>query len=67
MDYTGQFIRGARILAKTVDGMVERIVWEDCGEAVLVCSERQYDALKRGWSAPMPIGFAKTDIKLVGA
>ena len=65
MDYTGQFIRGARILASTIDGQVERIVWEDHGDSVSICSEQQYEALVKGWSAPMPIGFPKSCLKLI--
>ena len=53
MDSIGQLSRGDWILAKSMDGPVKRIVWEDCGDSVLVCSERQYEALSKGWSAPM--------------
>lgn len=62
MDISEKLIRGKKVLVKALDGPAEATVWEDCGDAVLVCSERQYDALKRGWDAPMPIGFPKRDV-----
>lgn len=65
MDSTRQFVRGERILAKTLDGEVQRVVWEDHGDSVRICSERQYEALSKGLNAPMPIGFPKSDIKLI--
>src|SRR5712692_1900196 len=50
--------KGEKVVARTFGGgQVERRVWEDGGEVVYLCSERQYEALNRGWSAPTPIGF----------
>jgi hypothetical protein len=65
MDERGRFTRGARVSANTTDGAVERLVWEEVGDAVLVCSEPQFEALQRGLDAPMPIGFPKWQLVLV--
>jgi hypothetical protein len=59
--------RGTRVLATTIDGVVERLVWDDCGDAVELVSPRQFEALSKGWKAPMPIGFLKANLKLVDA
>lgn len=53
---------GDSVLVRTVSGEVERRVWEDAGETVYVCSDRQLEALGRGWDAPMPIGFPRADV-----
>ncbi len=59
-----QLKKGEMVVAKTYGGgEVERRVWEDIGETVYLCSERQYEALNKGWDAPMPIGFPKQDVK----
>lgn len=59
-----QLKKGEMVMAKTYGGgQVERRVWEDTGETVYLCSERQYEALNKGWDAPMPIGFPKQDVK----
>ena len=63
MDSTGFLKRGEKVILESPDGDVSRRVWEDCGDAVLVCSERQYEALSRGWDAPTPIGFPKASIR----
>lgn len=62
-----QIPRGAVVVANSIDGPVERLVWEDHGDSVTICTRRQFEALARGWSAPMPIGFAKADITRVGS
>lgn len=64
MDISRIFERGAKVLANTLDGRVERVVWEDLGDSVCLCSERQFEALRNGWNAPMPIGFPKTELAL---
>ena len=61
-DSNKNFSRGEKVYANTVDGAVELIVWEDTGESVCVCSKKQFDALEKGWNAPMPIGFPKTEV-----
>ncbi len=63
MDSLGHLKRGEMVVLKSADGNVSRRVWEDCGDAVLVCSERQYEALSKGWSAPTPIGFPKSSVQ----
>lgn len=60
-----QINRGSRVYANSIDGRVERIVWEDLGDSILLCSEPQYLALKAGVAAPMPIGFPRTEIALI--
>lgn len=40
-------------------------VWEDFGVVVMVCSQRQYDALTNGVDAPFPIGFRRRDVTLL--
>lgn len=56
--------KGMVVHVRTVAGEVARLVWEDHGDSVEVCSERQFEALNRGWEAPLPIGFPKTDVRL---
>ena len=63
MDSKGQLQRGEMVTIDTSEGAVSRRVWEDCGDAVLVCSERQYEALSQGWDAASPIGFPKSTIR----
>jgi len=56
--------RGEKVVAKTFGGAeVVRRVWEDAGETIYLCSDRQYEALSKGWEAPMPIGFPKSDVR----
>ena len=58
-----RFKRGDQVLAKIFGGsQVLRRVWEDAGNTVYLCSERQYAALLSGWDAPMPIGFPRGDV-----
>jgi hypothetical protein len=57
-----KFHKGQRVTVQTLAGAVVRLVWEDYGDAVAVCSERQYEALSRGWKAPIPIGFPKNGV-----
>jgi hypothetical protein len=55
--------RGATVLVKTSNrGEVERVVWEDAGGTVYLCSPRQFDALNNGINAPTPIGFPRDDV-----
>ena len=63
MDSTGLLRRGEMVVLESSEGAISRWVWEDCGDAVLLCSERQYQALTNGWNAPTPIGFPKTSIR----
>lgn len=44
--------------------MRENVVWEDCGDVVMVCAKDQFDRLKGGYPAPMPIGFRREDVQL---
>ena len=56
--------RGQEVLAKTFGGVeVLRLVWEDVGDTVYLCSDSQFEALTKGWGAPMPIGFPKRDVR----
>ena len=56
--------KGESVIAKTFGGgEVERLVWQDGENTVYLCSGRQYEALNRGWDAPMPIGFPKQDVR----
>ena len=63
MDSSGLLKRGEKVILESTEGRVSRRVWEDCGDAVLVCSERQYEALSKGRDAPSPIGFPKSSIR----
>lgn len=63
MDFQGQLKRGEKVCIDSSEGPVSRLVWEDCGDAVLLCSERQFEALMKGWDAPMPIGFPRRDVR----
>lgn len=63
MDSNGQLRRGEEVVLDSSEGPIDRLVWEDCGDAVLLCSERQYEALAKGWNAPTPIGFPKAIIR----
>ena len=57
--------KGDTVVAKTFDGgKVVRRVWEEIGNTVFLCSERQFETLQSGWDAPMPIGFPKADVAL---
>ncbi|MCW5603926.1 MAG: hypothetical protein KIT18_05205 [Burkholderiales bacterium] len=57
------FTKGEKVVATTFDGgKVIRLVWEDWGNTVFLCSERQFEALQSGWQAPMPIGFPRGDV-----
>jgi hypothetical protein len=58
-----QLKRGDLVVVRTLAGEKERRVWEDAGETVYVCSERQLEALTRGWEAPMPIGFPRAEVE----
>ena len=40
----------------------DNFVWEDCGDVVMVCGERQFERLRDGYPAPMPIGFKRADV-----
>ncbi|HWA12572.1 MAG TPA: hypothetical protein VHA15_05730 [Burkholderiales bacterium] len=61
-----QYIRGQKVLVQTANrGRVELLVWEEAGESVYLCSEQQFDALSKGWDAPQPIAFPKSDIAAV--
>lgn len=55
--------RGAKAIAQSLDGEVELRVWEVTSDTVYLCSERQYTALSEGRTAPMPIGFPKSDVR----
>lgn len=57
-----QLERGAIVLVQTLSGVVQRRVWADHGGSVEICSERQFEALVKGWNAPSPIGFPRADI-----
>lgn len=65
MSGQGHMPRGTRVYANTTGGSVERLVWDDLGDAVLICSEGQFNALRTGSTSPMPIGFPKTELSLV--
>jgi hypothetical protein len=41
----------------------ENFVWEDHGDVVLVCAAGQFDRLVKGYPAPMPIGFRRSDVE----
>jgi hypothetical protein len=40
----------------------ENVVWEDLGSVVMVCARDQFERLKGGYQAPMPIGFRRDDV-----
>lgn len=57
--------KGQKVAVKTLSGSVERRVWEDLGWAVQVCSDSQYEAMQKGESAPLIIGFRRKYVEPV--
>lgn len=51
--------KGQKVAVVTIDGVVEKLVWEDLGWAVQVCSDAQYEAIEKGKDAPQLIGFRR--------
>lgn len=39
------------------------VVWHDFGAVVMVCAPDQFERLKLGYPAPMPIGFKREDVQ----
>ena len=57
--------RGSSVRVRCASGdMRENVVWEDCGDVVMVCAKDQFDRLSSGYPAPMPIGFKREDVQL---
>jgi len=55
--------RGAQVLVRCASGDLRtNVVWEDHGAVVMVCAEDQFERLKGGYDAPMPIGFRRVDV-----
>lgn len=50
---------GQKVAVMTVDGVMEKRVWEDLGWSVQVCSDAQFEAIKNGEDAPQLIGFRR--------
>lgn len=56
--------RGSAVRVRCASGdMRENVVWEDCGDVVMVCAKDQFDLLNGGYQAPMPIGFKREDVQ----
>jgi hypothetical protein len=59
--------QGTPVQVRCMHGrVVESLVWEDCGDVVMVCSRGQFDRLAAGRAAPMPIGFKRADVQACG-
>lgn len=59
--------RGTAVRVQCARGRtVENVVWEDHGEVVLVCGPAQFEHLRAGYPAPMPIGFRREDVAAIG-
>lgn len=57
------FPKGAVVLVRCANGdLRENVVWEDVGDVVLVCAKDQFERMHAGYSAPMPIGFRRSDV-----
>ena len=55
--------RGKRVLANMFGGVTaERVVWEEDGDTVYLCSEKCYKQLLDGNGENQPIGFSRSDI-----
>lgn len=57
--------KGQRVEVETLSGPVIRLVWEDLGWAIQVCSDTQYEAMQKGEPAPPIIGFRRKYVQPV--
>ncbi|KXK05384.1 MAG: hypothetical protein UZ03_NOB001000882 [Nitrospira sp. OLB3] len=56
-------MRGEKIIVRAWGGRpLVRVVWDVCGESVLVTDEQGLESLMAGNDAPMPIGFPFNDV-----
>ena len=63
MDKLTKLSKGDVVMVKCAGGKVAtNMVWQDLGAVVMVCSERQFNALNGDFDAPMPIGFRRSDV-----
>ncbi len=58
-----KFPRGTTVTVKTFGGYtLERIVWEDLGLGVLVCTEEAFTNAQRDGGEPSLVGFPREDV-----
>ena len=58
------FPRGTAVQVRCAGGRAaQNVVWEDCGDVVMVCGRGQFERLTSGYPAPMPIGFKRDDVQ----
>ena len=58
------FEKGMPVRVRCAAGdMRDNLVWEDYGAVVMVCATDQFERLKGGYPAPMPIGFRREDVQ----
>lgn len=56
--------RGSLVRVRCAEGRVAHdVVWEDCGDVVMVCGPAQFARMNEGYEAPMPIGFKREDVE----
>lgn len=56
--------RGKEVFVTLCGGdVVRRIVWEDAGDVVYLCSRHGFEKLQAGLNDVRPVGFPKSDIR----
>lgn len=56
------FFFGQLITLRSADGEIQRVVVEDLGDVVTVCTPEELDAAKAQYRQPLRVGFKKKDV-----
>lgn len=55
--------RGEKVVVRTFgDRPAVRRAWDSANGLIYICSDKQYDMLKKGEESPPPIGFPSVDV-----
>lgn len=56
--------RGTRVIAKGYrQRKLSRVVWEDLGRGILLCTVEEYQHVQREGGEPVTVGFPSEDIR----
>ena len=59
--------KGTRVIAKDYKGReLLRVVWEDVGRGMLLCTVEEYDRVQREGCEPVTLGFPHQDVRPEG-
>lgn len=56
------YIKGQQVRLSSSQGEITRIVVEDLGEVITVCTKQEIEAAKEQYRQPLRIGFRKKDV-----